>query len=148
MRLKGIVREIIPGVQAFAQPGAGYRHHRLCVRQSRFAPSILKYRRVEQVNKTFEAVIHTRLTHPPCHPHISLQIMRTATSEPTRTPWRWRHCTHIPNPCLRPPWLPRSQLTSVRPSQTLKSHRPPTNATFVTGICHVSKTGDHAHAGR
>ena len=103
---------------------------------------------VVQANKLFQATIHTRLTHPPCHPYHPLQVMEAPKSEPTHTLRRWRHCTHIPQPCLRPPWLPRSQLTSVRPSQTLKSHRPPTNATFVTGICHGSKTGDHAHAGR
>ena len=136
--LKEIVRGMIGGVHAFAQHFARYRHHRLRVLQLRAVAMNLKNLRVEQIDKFCKAAIHCPLTHPPCHPHHPLQVMEAPAYAAAM-----RHCTHIPNPCLRRPRLLRSKVTSVRPSQTLRSHKTPTNATFVS---HGSNTGGHAHA--
>ena len=54
------------GVHELAHKLAGYRHSLPCILQP---GALAKNTRVEQAYQLFEAVIHTQLTHPPCHPH-------------------------------------------------------------------------------
>ena len=66
------------GVHARAQQHAGHRHSLPCILQPR---ALAKKTRVEQAHQLCEAVIHTRLAHPPCHPHHPWHVTKEPTGE-------------------------------------------------------------------
>ena len=70
------------GVHGLTHKLAGYRDSVPCILQP---GALAKDTRVEQAHQLFEAVIHTQLMHPPCHPHNPWQAMKQPAGETMRT---------------------------------------------------------------